>query len=1262
MTNSYSYESDTAYAQRRAQPPLDNSPMGLVGRGLELLGRPLSGVTTGIQFGLQNKNPLEGFMQGITGQSQTRGLANLLEAQGVGEGPSIGPINARGVAGFVGDVALDPITALTLPFGGGPSVLGRGIRAASPGLGRAIEATPVVRGLAGMEAPARATEGLIEPTLTRGYEQTGLRTLAGLAGRVPGIEGIINAINPSALQNEPVQRALGQFGRAIEADKNNAIPAALSRIAALERKAGFAYDDHNRWLLQDGSYRHFADLALEDDGVVRNLLTPQQFAAYRQAKDVWRESMDMARGVGVDLGSLGQRTDIELLPRAYMKKEIDASGRPKFRPVLPEQGVQMQRLYDKVDDAIGGGFEPLNLMSTMRQKLTEIYGATRAKQLADVMDQAGIGARFNRSEMESLRGASMTAQQARMAATSLKQRVADMQRGLVPGAAEIRRLSEAFPEIADSLQAAASVSIPSFTQSLGRFAREVQDLTGVSGNRLLQAIKDVQIERAGAQPLTTPMKTGLRIVDMRTALNRLGKEDDTTVNLLERIYRNAYDASAGQRQDILNSLSQTADDLLAQRRTTAQEARQAYGGFNRSENDRLAGQLGIEPSEMGGIPGSAAFKDMKFDASDKAAIVSYFQRSVPGFLEKASDASGLVRGIQATGDLSAGFIQGLLLLATRPREWGGMWANGLRALVDPAAYDRYLARPDNQELLRKLPTLMIGKTELTEAFGPGSVLERTPGLNRAKGLFAPFNRAFDAMGDTARIEWARALLPNAEAAGANLDELASFINKATGTMSTAALGVSPAQRALESSLLFYSPRMTRAALAIVGDAMRGGMRGERSRESLAHLAVGGTAFFMKAARMAGLSDEDIQDRLDPTQGHFMTVPIAGQNIGVGGPFMAIAKLLARSADNPENLIPGSEDNPLVAFWRGRTAPLLRTGWDVMSGETAIGEPVNNLESFAKNEVASQVFPFAWQGMAEVAMSGGDATGMAANVGAQFLGGKASPEGYADMRNELARKQFGVRYDQLTPEEQVQIENLPELKNMPLPQGKRYEQARMAQTISGGFANQVQQLALAVQDNRISKEDFRQKVTDLTIARNAQYEMLAPREEQEGLSEREEMRRQYLAIFSQKDENGNVPYDRAEEFLAGLPPDVQTWIEQKQMAGMDRLPPEAAALMKELTEARRTLKPYREIPDEVMAKLGILDRYRGMNPKEQEAFTETALYKRAQKLWKAYQERYRFRNPEADTALVTWYGNKPIRQQQRSLAVGGIGSVSGVKGL
>ena len=64
----------------------------------------------------------------------------------------------------------------------------------------------------------------------------------------------------------------------------------------------------------------------------------------------------------------------------------------------------------------------------------------------------------------------------------------------------------------------------------------------------------------------------------------------------------------------------------------------------------------------------------------------------------------------------------------------------------------------------------------------------------------------------------------AEATGTQR-ETANLINQLTGVMNTQAMGISPTQRAVEQSMVFFSPQYTRAALALVGNLMDTGKSG-----------------------------------------------------------------------------------------------------------------------------------------------------------------------------------------------------------------------------------------------------------------------------------------------------------------------------------------------------------------------------------------------------------------------------------------------------
>lgn len=246
--------------------------------------------------------------------------------------------------------------------------------------------------------------------------------------------------------------------------------------------------------------------------------------------------------------------------------------------------------------------------------------------------------------------------------------------------------------------------------------------------------------------------------------------------------------------------------------------------------------------------------------------------------------------------------------------------NGLQ--LSREAQDFFLAT-QNATLLRKIPKA-------------GEKMDSV-----LSDLAKSFERAFVAPGDLLRIEGYRIMRNTAGQSENGLTELSGFLNKMTGALSSSASGVSKSQQQLERGFLFFSPRYTRSATALLLDVYRGGTRGELARQTMVGMAFfGGISYYALAKQMGQ------EPKLDPSQSDFMSVQIGESTVGIGGFYTQFLKLASRLAetswdDNAQEAFGDPKDNPLLRWVRSRAAPGAGTAWDIANGEDFMGREFND---------------------------------------------------------------------------------------------------------------------------------------------------------------------------------------------------------------------------------------------------------------------------------------------------------------------------------
>jgi hypothetical protein len=229
-----------------------------------------------------------------------------------------------------------------------------------------------------------------------------------------------------------------------------------------------------------------------------------------------------------------------------------------------------------------------------------------------------------------------------------------------------------------------------------------------------------------------------------------------------------------------------------------------------------------------------------------------------------------------------------------------------------------------------------------------------------KNILRRFERAFVGPGDTIRLEYYKILRPMALQSGDPdaLRQLANLLNNMTGALSSGASGINKSQQTIERGFLFFSPRYTRACLALAASVFRGDLEGQLARQTLAGMTGLGMATYIGFA--SALQQEA---HLDPSDSRFMTLKIGDDRIGLGGFWIQMAKQTSRIMELPYDADAREQfggpnalrENPLIRWVRGRSAPAAGVVWDGIVGETYLGQPLQGWPSWT-GHVGRQASP------------------------------------------------------------------------------------------------------------------------------------------------------------------------------------------------------------------------------------------------------------------------------------------------------------------
>jgi hypothetical protein len=212
---------------------------------------------------------------------------------------------------------------------------------------------------------------------------------------------------------------------------------------------------------------------------------------------------------------------------------------------------------------------------------------------------------------------------------------------------------------------------------------------------------------------------------------------------------------------------------------------------------------------------------------------------------------------------------------------------------------------------------------------------------------------------------------------------------------------------LGERIAFLAPSYYRGWLKALQQAGQGGAAGRIARTRIAGLATGVlvlTAATLYAMRERGyISDEEFEERMDPTKGKFLMVPIdLGEEgkrveVGFGGFYVSMVRTLANMTKE-DATVTGEAGR----WYRGHAGTAPRILWDVTSGEDYQGNPVTTGEAVAKG-----VLPLA----AQQSQYGEGTSGQRySSAAAGAFGLRAYPEAQTAPRTEALRQMAKERYD------------------------------------------------------------------------------------------------------------------------------------------------------------------------------------------------------------------------------------------------------------
>ena len=449
-------------------------------------------------------------------------------------------------------------------------------------------------------------------------------------------------------------------------------------------------------------------------------------------------------------------------------------------------------------------------------------------------------------------------------------------------------------------------------------------------------------------------------------------------------------------------------------------------GFQIASNNRvpviklkLANKEPLEPSKLNTLFESLVFKDQKsasrfasqfdvlIDDPSNTYWVNFKARLSRGGLLKGAEDVGRVLRMAGTGiDMGLLAIYGTIIfgksnvdilrgIATKNDKLITQGKDLNKALAN-ATVDSFLAlfSPDNirakiykdRALLEKASranlTLSKSSIEAFEALsvngpitkflgaGPDSALRDIKIYKDSsqwvrKNLFDRFENGWSTFIDSVKLDSFDALTKNLDevADAEEISQIADFINKGTGTLSSEAAGISKLQRQIETAFMFFSPRMTRSIIALLSDATtRGGVQGQLAREGALGAWMSLQAYTWGVGQLLG---QDVN--LDPSEPHYLQVKIGNSWVGPSGQIISVPRALYRTAAGPDDAAAlyndlNSDGGYKDATWfrlireRALAAPTGSMVANAITNQDYYGQPYEGFLDFAEAE-SKNLLPF-----------------------------------------------------------------------------------------------------------------------------------------------------------------------------------------------------------------------------------------------------------------------------------------------------------------
>jgi hypothetical protein len=598
----------------------------------------------------------------------------------------------------------------------------------------------------------------------------------------------------------------------------------------------------------------------------------------------------------------------------------------------------------------------------------------------------------------------------------------------------------------------------------------------------------------------------------------------------------------------LDTLKDERDALM--RRYTA--AKKAAAGAPQGQS-AIPSLPGLQGTSFPNVISNAANKAMRDFGLDGGTSASW--------LERVNELNNLYRGLAATADNSAPFIQGFLGFTGSPAAMRDAMKVNILSWADPNVLGKFLSDFDTQAKLTGRLT-SVEWAELSLRVG-GSNTEFQLGQGFTKGLqkiavIRHANRAFGNLGDSLRLGWSNDALAEELRKGRTLKDIISSgdatriarsTNRMTGWTEGKAFGN-------VGDLLLFAPRFLQARFeTVVNGAM--GLRGlvgvrttldqRMARRALFRTIIMGSALTHSVNLMMGNETDTRLVVNGRFNSNFMRINAFGRDWSLFGPWDTMLRLMVSGGLATTQVAQGNLRDALGTLGgsvRAMGSGVVSMGVDLVTNEDFIGREVFG-DQFPR-WVLEHMSPFSLREAPEII--GGLVSGDLAQVRAaaatavgEFWGIKSSPHGFSDTRDIVSGELYGIPFkgkfpngEPLNSEQRKAVSDDPRVQEFVAEFGERLGTPReQTQQAFLSYEASIQTLTTGLSDE-IAKgtvPDFRlrQLVSSFKQGRfQAGATAFSPPEVQEGMKREHEatvdiLRQEYWLAPAPNDSFGNPDF-------------------------------------------------------------------------------------------------------------------------------------------